>query len=62
MPQTYYDSEAPMTETKPDNPTTRKNWDAYLQSESVAPPDYMEGVDDLPIQERPVLSDRPRIR
>lgn len=32
-----------------------ESWDEYLQSASVAPADYMEGVEDLPLQERPSL-------
>ena len=27
-------------------------WDAYLTSGSVAPPDFMQGVEELPLQER----------
>ena len=27
-------------------------WDAYLASGPVAPPDFMQGVEELPVQER----------
>ena len=34
-----------------------ESWDDYLRDASVAPADYMEGVGDLPLQERPSLLD-----
>ena len=34
-----------------------ESWDEYLQSAPAAATDYMEGVEDLPLQERPSLLD-----
>jgi antitoxin VapB len=31
-----------------------KDWSAYLDSDSVASEEFMEGVEDLPVQERPL--------
>lgn len=32
-----------------------ESWDEYLRSGPVAPADYMEGIEDLPLQERATL-------
>jgi hypothetical protein len=39
-------------------PTARaKDWSDYLASDAVASEDFMEGVEDLTVQERPAISD-----
>jgi len=32
--------------------TRARDWSAYLASDAVASPEFMEGVEDLPVQER----------